>query len=62
MNKVYIVKARGGYYEEAYTDIVMVFASKTDAEAYAEKFLNSLELNEDYPDLYDVYVVEYDVH
>ena len=62
MNKVYIVKARGGDYEESYTDIVMVFASKPDAEAYAEKFLNSPELNEDYPDLYDVYVVEYDVH
>lgn len=62
MNKVYIVKARGGDYEESYTDIVKVFSSKADAEAYAEKFLNSPELNEDYPDLYDAYVVEYDVH
>lgn len=62
MNKVYIVKARGGYYEDSYSDIVEVFASKADAETYAENFLNTPELNEDYPDLHDVYVVEWDVH
>lgn len=62
MNKVYIVKASGGYYDESYTLIVDVFASKADAEAFAKKFLDSPELNEDYPDLEDAYVVEYDVH
>lgn len=62
MNKVYIVKACGGYYDESYALIVDIFASKDDAEAFAKKFLSSPELNEDYPDLDDAYVVEYDVH
>ena len=61
LNKVYIVEVRGGYYEESYTFIAGVFASKDDATAYAERFLSSPELNADYPDVYDACAVEYDV-
>ena len=61
MNKAYAVEVCGGYWEESYTCIVRMFASKDAAEAYKEEFLNSPE-REDYEDLDDVYVVEYDVY
>ena len=61
MNKVYIVMAYGGYYEESCESIVKIFATESDAEAFKELFLNSPELNEDYGDLHSAYVVGYDV-
>lgn len=61
MNKVYIVKAYGGYYEDSYDDIVKIFASEADAEAFKELFLNTPELHEDYEDLHEVRVVVWDV-
>ena len=38
--KVYIVKGIGGQYEEYYNIILNVFASKEDAETFADRFSN----------------------
>lgn len=61
MNKVYVVLACGGDYDESYEAIVKIFADKDKAELFKERFLNSPELNSDYDCLYAAYVVEYDV-
>ena len=61
MNKIYIVQAQGGEYEESYTCIIKVCSTREKAEAYIRQFLNSPELQEGYEDLYDIYIIEWDV-
>lgn len=61
MNKVYVVMACGGFWEESYDCILKIFANEHDAEEYREHFLSSPELLADYEDLDSVYISEWDV-
>ena len=61
MNKVYLVYACGGRWEESYDILLKVFDAEFKAEAYKEHFLNSPELLADFEDLDGVYVTAWDV-